>query len=344
VGQRLEKSKKPGVCYALTSDGLELPIVDVTHPAFALTLTDAELAERLARYLAEPQPFAKLPALLRRPLLRFLLRRSLLGRGIASADGGFLSGMNTYLLKLGPENLGDAYAKTIDRRIAAALPALALRLRLQDMALLLSDALAPTLAARPRHPLRLLNIAGGPAMDSLNALLVLRRDHPGVLDARRIQIDVLDPDADGPAFGARALAALSAAGAPLHGLDVQLRHLRADWREQSALRDLLRAARIEAAVTAGSSEGGLFEYGADAEIEANLACLSEEAPPHFVMVGSVTRADAMAQRLRQQSRAATRPRGLPAFRALAARSGWRVARVFERPFSDHLALARARAR
>ncbi len=73
---RLEKNKKPGVSYALTADGIELPIVDVTHPAFALTLTEADLAERLARFLAEPPPLAKLPAPLRRPLLRLLLRGS----------------------------------------------------------------------------------------------------------------------------------------------------------------------------------------------------------------------------------------------------------------------------
>jgi hypothetical protein len=249
--------------------------------------------------------------------------------------------MNTYLLKLGPDNLGAAYARPIDRRIAAALPVMAVRLRLADMATLLAGALAPTLEARPRHPLRLVNIAGGPAMDSLNALILLRRDHPGVLDGRRIQIDVLDRDGDGPAFGARALTALRADGAPLHGLDVQLRHIRADWTETGPLRDLLRAARIGTSVIAGSSEGGLFEYGTDAEIEANLDCLRDEAPSHFVMVGSVTRADEPVQRLRATSRAATRPRGLTAFRALAARCGWRVARAIERPFSDHVVLARA---
>jgi hypothetical protein len=178
-------------------------------------------------------------------------------------------------------------------------------------------------------------------MDSLNALLVLRRDRPEVLAGRRVGIDVLDLDDAGPAFGARALAALGAQGAPLHGIDVQLRHLRANWTETGTLRDLLRATRLEAAVTAGSSEGGLFEYGTDAEIEANLDCLRDEAPPHFVMVGSVTRADAPMQRLRQTSRFALRPRGLAAFRALAARSGWRIARALERPFSDHVALTRA---
>jgi hypothetical protein len=55
----------------------------------------------------------------------------------------------------------------------------------------------------------------------------------------------------------------------------------------------------------------------------------------------VTRADEPTQRLRATSRAATRPRGLTAFRALAARCGWRVTRALERPFSDHVVLARA---
>ena len=94
-------------------------------------------------------------------------------------------------------------------------------------------------------------------------------------------------------------------------------------------------------MTAGSSEGGLFEYGSDDEIGANLDCLRDEAPADFAMVGSVTRDDATSRRLRQTSRHAMRPRGLVVFRALCARSGWRIARAIERPFSDQVALTRA---
>src|SRR5690242_9011652 len=83
----------------------------------------------------------------------------------------------------------------------SGLAAVAVRLRLADMARLLADALAPALLDDPRRPLRLVNVAGGPALDSVNALLVLRRAHPGALAARPIAIDVLDSDADGPAFG-----------------------------------------------------------------------------------------------------------------------------------------------
>ena len=75
-----------------------------------------------------------------------------------------MTGLHTYLLKLGPEMLGRAYAKPIDRKIAAALPSLAVRLRLEDVANLIADTLLPALADSPGRPLHFLNIAGGPAI------------------------------------------------------------------------------------------------------------------------------------------------------------------------------------
>ena len=35
-----QKNNKAGVCYAITDEGVELPVIDVTHPAFAIQLTD----------------------------------------------------------------------------------------------------------------------------------------------------------------------------------------------------------------------------------------------------------------------------------------------------------------
>jgi hypothetical protein len=335
-----EVHKKPGVYYALTTDGLELPIVDVTHPAFAVAPTDAEQAALVAAFLAQEMPFARLPAVFRRALLRFFLRGSVLASGIRGAQGTFLGGMSTYLLKLGPHNLGDAYAKPIDRRIASALPALAVRWRLADMARLLADRLAPLLEARPGAPLRFVNIAGGPAMDSLNAIVLLARDRPALLSARAVAIEVLDGDTGGPTFGARALAALSAAGAPLHAVDARLHHVTYDWNDPRPLRSVLDDARAAGAVAVGSSEGGLFEYGSDDAILANLTAAREAGPPDFAMVGSVTRADRPIQRLRETSQPATRPRGLEVFRGLVARAGWRVERVIERPFSDQVVMVR----
>ncbi len=332
-----ERDKRPGVRYAVAPDGVELPVVDVTLPPFALSVSEAEQAALVERFLREDQPLARVPAPLRTLLLRLFLRRSVLARGIRRASGTFMTGMSTYLLKLGPDNLPTALATPIDRRIAAALPALAMRLRMQDVARLLADAVAPILLAHPGRPLHLLNVAGGPAVDSLNALVLLRREHPGLLD-RSVSIDVLDLDDAGPTFGERALAALKADGAPLHGLAIAFRHLRYDWSRAAELRPVLDAARAAEALVAGSSEGGLFEYGSDDEIVANLEQLRGAGAGCAAFVGSVTRDDEPVRRLYRTSGAATRLRGLDAFRILAGRAGWEVARAVARPFSDQVAL------
>ena len=143
--QLLETNKKPGVHYALTPDGIELPIVDVTHPAFALSMTAAEQAERVQAFMKESRQLERVPKLIRTPLLRFFLRGSLLARGIRKSEGSFLSGLDTYLLKIGPEMLG-TYAKPVDRKIAGSLPCLGVRLRLQDVAQMLADCLTKALS------------------------------------------------------------------------------------------------------------------------------------------------------------------------------------------------------
>jgi hypothetical protein len=335
--ERDARARKAGVLYARTDEGIDLPVVNVTQPAFALDVTDDEQRDLVAKFLGEPEPLARLPAPVRDALLRFFLRKSALARSIRDARGGHLRALPTYLLKLGPDNLPPGHDSPIDRRIAASLPALGMRLRLQDMAHMLAEELRPRLAVKDGAPVVLFNIAGGTAIDSINALLLLARE--GALAGRRVRIEVLDIDPAGPAFGARALEALRAPGAPLEGVDVALSHTRYDWNDasQSALREALRGG---GEVAAASSEGGLFEYGTDEAILSNLASLGEVGGGTFVVVASVTRADAPAQRLHRSSRAATRPRGLDALRALVERAGWRVTRAVERPFSDQMVLAR----
>jgi hypothetical protein len=39
----IERNKRAGVFYVVTDDGLELPVIDLTHPAFELILSEAEL-------------------------------------------------------------------------------------------------------------------------------------------------------------------------------------------------------------------------------------------------------------------------------------------------------------
>jgi len=46
-----EKNKQQGVCYALTDDGVELPVIDITNPAFSENASQAKLAELCQDYL-----------------------------------------------------------------------------------------------------------------------------------------------------------------------------------------------------------------------------------------------------------------------------------------------------
>ena len=111
-----------------TDEGISLPVIDVTHPSFAVTMTDAEIASLCDQFVHESRQRQELPP----PVLE-ALQRSMLGRALLAAAGTFLTGMNTYVLKLGPGNLG-ADASPIDRAIAASFPAVMGRVRLQDMA------------------------------------------------------------------------------------------------------------------------------------------------------------------------------------------------------------------
>ena len=248
-----------------------------------------------------------------------------------------MSGMDTYLLKLGPGMLGKAYAKPIDQKIAASLPSLGVRLRLQDVAQMLADSLGETLSRDVLRPVHLLNIAGGPAVDSLNALILLRKKSPNALAARKITIDVLDIDDTGPKFGEAALQTMSQNGGPLNGLRCTFRHIRYDWSNADDMQSLLRDLRSSNALAICSSEGGLFEYGSDQEIVSNLRA-QRDSGSVFAVVGSVTRADEATRALYQTGGAALHPRGSPAFGTLAQKAGWNVTRTVERPFSDQFVL------
>lgn len=328
-------AKVPGVFYAPSSLGLELPIFDVAHPAFERPVDAARqraYVHAFMREAAAPELVMRLvPGAARRALMRAALRGSLLASGIRAADGSFLGGMATYLFKVGTA-MGEALGP-VDRKIIASLPARAVRWRVFDMVELLVAAVRPRLAGSASRPLRLLNVAGGPAIDSLNAIASLARETPDVLRGRRVTVTVLDGDGDGPAFGERALAAWRDGG-PLDGVDVRFERRPYDWNDTSPLERVLTEARDEDAVVVASSEGGLFEYGTDDAVSRNLRALREGTRGRIAVVGSVTRDDEPTRRMVRTSTAALVPRGLSNFRALAQRAGLDVTRSIARPFAD----------
>lgn len=339
-----EHEKKAGLCYALTDDGLELPVIDVSHPAFVLEPGEGELAALMDACLRDMRAREAAPALVQRLLLRFLLRGSLLAGAIGGARGGFVSGMGTYLLKLGPGNLGPGYAKAVDRRIASSLPCLSARLRLRDSARLLAGALVPALRARPGARLDILDIAGGPAASTLNAIMILRRGNPGLLEGRPIRILVLDRDQAGPAFAVRSLGALMADACPLSGLDLRLEARSHDWANADGLGEILSGLAgaggiADAGILALISEGGLFDYGSDEDIAANLDRAGRAWPGEAFWVGTASRPEGGAGAINAASGAQVRPRGAADIARLASASGWTVENRVDCPLSSSFLLS-----
>ncbi|HVZ51300.1 MAG TPA: hypothetical protein VG986_04995 [Pseudolabrys sp.] len=314
-----------------------LPVIDVTDPRFAVPDDADGLARLFEKASAEERRNRRVPKFIMRFLMRRAMKQSLILRALFGGDAPFLDGVTTYLLKLGAE-LPAPYDSRVDKRIAATPYLTLLRLRTQQVAKLLADALAPKLVDAKSAPLHLVNIAGGPAIDSLNALILLRR-RDGDLLRRPIVINVLDQDDAGPFFGANALTALVQNGAPLAGLDIAFRHQHYDWNATASLDALLREVSASAAIVGASSEGGLFEYGGDDAIVANLTTLRTHRVD--AVAGSVTSANESSRRRLTATRFKLHPRGLEGFAPLAGRAGWRIARSEPAQLSDQVLLAPA---
>jgi hypothetical protein len=277
----------------------------------------------------------RIPKFIMRWMLKSAAKRSLLLQALFGGTAPFVDGMTTYVMKLGAANLVPPYDSPMDRRAAASPQLTLLRLRTQQVARLIAEGLATELAKAAVAPLHLINIAGGPAIDSLNALIILARAHGDLLQ-RQIVVHVFDLDEAGPFFGANALAALLANDAPLAGLDIAFDHRRYDWNEPAPLGALVGELRAAGAIIAASSEGGLFEYGGDDAIVANLEAL--QAGNVKLIAGSVTRSDEARRHTIAASRFKLIPRGLEGFAPLAARAGYRIARAETAQLSDQVLL------
>ncbi len=337
-----ELHKKPGVSYAFADDGLELPVIDITHPAFELHTDQYDVDGLITAFVDGLQSGAKLPA----DVMRSVAARSILLRGMLESADTYTTGVMTYLHKLGPDNLGDGYATPFDRQWAAGLTPLTFRWRMRDVATLLADGLAGRLAADPTAPLDLVNIGGGPAPDSFNALILLARAPGSLLSGRRIRIHVLDLDPTGPSFGARAVEALREPGAALAGLDVALEGASYNWADPAALTALLQSLSAARSLVAVSSEGALFEYAADGDIVANLKVIAGCAPSGTFVVGPVVRdAATMDPRMRFSEHVPGRPAiryiGLAHFTDLAGHAGWVISAVKDSPMHQVVRLDRA---
>jgi hypothetical protein len=325
--RRDSDSPKPDdIVYATTREGFDLPVIDVTNARFAVPDDPAAVRELHDAFVEGERRRRRVPKFIMRMLLRRAARDSRLVRALFNSSTGFLDGMSTYVMKLGADNLVPPYDTPTDRRFAASPHVPLVRLRMQQIARFIAKGLADDLAAAGAAPLSLINIGGGPALDSVNALIVLRRARPDLL-RRRVVIEVLDSSQDGFFFGANALAALKAGNGPLQGLDIGMRYYDYDLGETSALQRLVDELASAGAIIAASSEGALFEYGSDRAIVANLDALRANGAGVRLVAGSVTNADETRRRIIEETRFRLVPRGIAGFAPLAAQAGFRIAKT-----------------
>lgn len=319
---------------ARTRAGYDLPIIDVTHPSFALADDAASRAARQEAYLADDRQRRRIPGFILRFLIWRFSKKSRLAASLFARKTTYLDGLSTYVMKLGAENLVPPFDSPADQRFAASSHITLLRLRTQQVATLIAEAIATDAAFANDAPLHLVNIAGGPALDSINSLILLKRSHPQLL-RRSIRIHVFDRNDDGAFFGANALGVLKQKGNPLEDIDVTFALEDYDWNEPTKLARHLQIIRETGGVVAASSEGGLFEYGSDDAIIANLRILHEAA--RFV-TGSVTSNDEIRRRMIAMSRFKLIARGLDGFRPLAKAAQFTIVKALPAILSDQVLL------
>ncbi|HEX3486108.1 MAG TPA: hypothetical protein VHT51_13685 [Micropepsaceae bacterium] len=333
-----QSPQSEAVVFAKTRSGIDLPVIDFTNPRFAVPEDPNTVRALYAAFVESERKRRLVPKFIMRMMLRSAAKKSLLVRSLFQSKAGFLDGISTYMMKLGTGNLVPPFNSEIDRKFAASPHVPLLRLRMQQTARLLCDGLIADLLDAQNAPLDLINIGGGPALDSINALVHLNRTRPELLK-RPIAIHVLDSDEEGPFFGANALDALKATGRPLHGLDIVMDHRCYDWNAPALLEQLVRELAAKNSIIAASSEGALFEYGSDAAIVANLKALHADGGGAKQVAGSVTRGDETRKRMIAETGFTLIPRGLEGFAPLAAQAGFSIAKVENAMLSDQVLLS-----
>jgi hypothetical protein len=269
-----KQKKIPGLSYAVTEEGVELPVLDITHPLFAASTDENTFAALSAKAAHKADEMRGWPAWLK----RFLAR-------ISNTEHTYLSGMRTLVLKLGPKLIAGRKVEFWYRLGSKQFNAIAIRIRLRNICRCQANLLIPQLRESPDKNLCFINIAGGTASDSINTLVLIQQAEPALLLNRKIEINVLDLDHFGPWFAQKSIEALTAPAGRFHDLDITFRHIAYNWTSPERLKDLLWERKTW--IQACASEGGLFEYGSDADIIRNLNTLCVAAPKTLKIAGTL---------------------------------------------------------
>jgi len=331
---KVEKSKIPGISYAVTKDGIELPVLDITNPLFVSSI-DEEKLERMIREIAPEarkrvESFNKIPLFIK----QYLSKRSFIMAGMIGMTSGneYLSGLSTMMMKLGPGLIGKGRRKLFDRLGSKAVGAVMIRMRTRDTSVFLANSIKNTLKLYHGKDLCLINIGGGTATDSLNALILVSKSEPELISGIKIELNILDIDDYGPYFAIRCAKELISERGVLSGINLSCRHIIYNWRNASSLGELLTS-RIDW-ITLFSSEGGLFEYGEEEDIINNLKLISENITNQTSISGSLVKdplnVDSIFSETLDMTTIKPKQYGMEGLKRLANKSGWKISFTSDR--------------
>ncbi|MBN1271527.1 MAG: hypothetical protein JXB26_04580 [Candidatus Aminicenantes bacterium] len=324
-----EANKIPGLCYVFTDTGLELPVLDITHPLFDAGINEQVLEDLRRKSAQAAESMRAMPEAQKKMIAE---KSYIFGTHYyEDLEATYLRGMSTYMLKLGPHLIGGGEERSIDRMMTMGVSGISARKRLRDLCSLQADLLMPYLRDKPQKKLCFVNIAGGAASDSINTLFLILKKNPSLLGNRKIEIVVFEIDHYGPHFAEKSIDALKGDGGPFYGLNLSFCFENSGWQETEVLKDFL-SQRQEDLVFC-SSEGGLFEYGKDKEILKNLKVLYHYTPAATRIAGTVLhtkdKVDPTITAMAETSGAALRFFGLDGLNTILASTQWELETFLE---------------
>ena len=281
----LIKNKLSGLSYAFTMNGVELPVLDITHPDFISSIDENRL-KTILPYIEKnadknAEKFNKIPAFIK----NYFAKHSFAMAELLQNESSFATGISTLMMKLGPNLIGKGKKRFWDRLVSKGFGSLVIRMRMRDISKCQAEALIPLLNKTPEKNLCFINIAGGSASDSINALFLIQKEFPLLLKNKKIEINILDIDNYGPAFAEQCITALKLPGNKFSELDISCRHIHYDWNNTQELYELLSERKEWLQIC--SSEGGLFEYCSDDVIIQNLNILFNNSSEDIIIAGSL---------------------------------------------------------
>lgn len=328
------KKKIEGLSYSITMQGIELPVLDITHPLFISSIDEIKLKEILRKTEGNvdktADKFNNMPGFLK----KFLSNRSFIMAELFRKDGdsAFLTGISTLMLKLGPGLIGRGRKRFLDRLSSRGIGGIVLRMRVRDISNCMAEAIIQLLTEHPAKDLCFINIAGGAASDTINSIFLVQQTKPDLLKNRKIEINVLDIDTAGPAFAERCIEALKEPGGRFRDMNISIRYINYDWNKTENLKHLLSERKEWLQIC--SSEGGLFEYCNDDILMDNLNTIYSNSNAEIVIAGSLmhdieTVDSGAVAALKISTSIKPRFLGLDGLKRLTEESKWKLDRTIE---------------